>query len=61
MSDTARRDTWRDANSATTVTGKRTGGVPPREGIHEGHVHTPTEATHPANAMQGHPGGRRGQ
>jgi hypothetical protein len=40
MSDTSRRDAWRDAQSATTVTGTRTGGTPTRE--HEGEeMHLP--------------------
>lgn len=53
MSDdsAARRDAWRDAQTATTVTGERTQpGDAPREGIHEDHAPTPSNATDPSNA-----------
>jgi hypothetical protein len=49
--DTARRDAWRGASRATTVTGGRVQPEPaPREGIHEDHVPHGHTATDPANA-----------
>jgi hypothetical protein len=51
----ARHRAWRDAQPATTVTGKRVQpGAAPREGIHEDHVpdltHETAAVTHPSNA-----------
>jgi|HubBroStandDraft_6_1064221.scaffolds.fasta_scaffold49418_6 hypothetical protein len=49
--DTARRDAWRNAQGATTVTGERVKpGDAPREGIHEDHVPHGSQVTDPANA-----------
>lgn len=51
--NTARRDAWRDAQHATTVTGERVRpGDAPRESDHAPHGN---EATDPANAAPGHP------
>lgn len=51
QSETARRDAWREANRATTVTGRKVQPEPaPREGIHEDHAPAPSVVTHPANA-----------
>jgi hypothetical protein len=49
--DTARRDAWRDASRATTVTGSKVQPEPaPREAIHEEHARSSSEATDPSNA-----------
>jgi hypothetical protein len=53
--DSNRRDAWRQAQLATTVTGRRVQpGAARREGIHEEYVPDPTHetarVTHPSNA-----------
>jgi hypothetical protein len=50
--DRARRDAWRDASRATTVTGSRVQSEPaPREAIHEEHARSSSEAADPSNAF----------
>jgi hypothetical protein len=68
MSDdsAARRDAWREAQTATTVTGRRTGSPPPSFGSHgellglldevvPDPTHETAQVTHPSNAAPGHP------